>query len=1123
LQQQENYVGGSENGAGGNTCPDYSAVLADLPEGIISYWPLDGNYKDIVGLNDGSPEGSGNVFVDGAPNLGQALSLNGNGKVNVGSAFSDTAEFTWAVWVKVRAGTSGWRTAIGQWQSPHWVHLGKDSDDTFGDHSGITTSATPPDGFGREKWYHIASVRAGGLCQLYIDGVLAAQGSGAPAAGPGVQDVFFGVKHNMGNPWIGELDDVTYWARGLSDTEIGALYSLSHGVCTRVVIGTGPVVGQTFAVEPGYTCPTDVNVDNWLGTATGGDSFAIAQDGETISVVRTDQGNLDAGWGINLQFECCVDESIETAEPEPESNLENCAYRIFAADADSGATAAQVVPTTARTEIWKNGGSLGIFEPGQVWTGSVTDFDEFRACEPIYGTVQEGNAGTHAMVPIQFKGHRFSFGNSRRLALGLWIRALDESANCIVTSAVGTESLPSIPSATGLLKIINYANGDDKSVSLLCSADVILAVGMPGEVDYMAMPPVHTESVIGIASTQQVISHDGSTAITVSEACSDGSARAFVVNGVPSAVKTDGYASQNTGKSCVLASTNGEPFHVEAFGNGNGADGLVFLEDSLLSGSFAAPVQYDFIAFASRLPGTCTFTRAGAVVQTAVTADNGGPGYIYKKKSSGGQAGDLIVCDVPVWAVLQCSTSNDEQIMYGGPAIIMGGIRINFQPPTMIIPENYLRDSGAMFADRENGFKYGWDCDLEALGDTRDRGSAGTRYSSMLVPDRTNACGGGGATWNIALPYGDYTVTIGYSDPEFGVVTTGCEVEGRSAAAEPSTVPANTVREVGIDVSLSDGMLTLDGHYEGGADTDRCTSFSYIHIAWVEGSMGDGGIPGCGSSPPLSGKIFCDIECGGLAFVEAAGICSGCMSDGFTEITPANIESLDPPAVMCEIYDQTIIERMNVLWSTWPVDEAAHRADILAEWITCSDTADEMASMVQPFRDVGQCDEGSLEAVCNEDFYNVKDYLVWSSAGHDIDHIQGTVAECMAACCTVERPANANHEAAPCVGFGRMKAAAEHETADCWLKTYSLAADREYANPTYHFFENAHAVAKTDAVSHPCEGTGKTLNAVHDMQITYPDTANVSCRRLAQTVGQLPVVLISWLISKPNTAVCVCR
>jgi hypothetical protein len=34
---------------------------------------------------------------------------------------------------------------------------------------------------------------------------------------------------------------------------------------------------------------------------------------------------------------------------------------------------------------------------------------------------------------------------------------------------------------------------------------------------------------------------------------------------------------------------------------------------------------------------------------------------------------------------------------------------------------------------------------------------------------------------------------------------------------------------------------------------------------------------------------------------------------------------------------------------------------------------------------------------------------------------------------------------------------------------------------------------------------------------------NVSCRRLAQIVGQLPVVLISWLISKPNTAVCVCR
>jgi hypothetical protein len=75
--------------------------------------------------------------------------------------------------------------------------------------------------------------------------------------------------------------------------------------CTTLAIGPGPVVGQTFAVEPAYVCPTIVNRDNWLGDETYDDIFAVTQGGGSVSVVRTDTGDSAAGWAMDLKFECC--------------------------------------------------------------------------------------------------------------------------------------------------------------------------------------------------------------------------------------------------------------------------------------------------------------------------------------------------------------------------------------------------------------------------------------------------------------------------------------------------------------------------------------------------------------------------------------------------------------------------------------------------------------------------------------------------------------------------------------------------------------------------------------------------------------------------------------------------
>ena len=57
-------------------------------------------------------------------------------------------------------------------------------------------------------------------------------------------------------------------------------------------------------------------------------------------------------------------------------------------------------------------------------------------------------------------------------------------------------------------------------------------------------------------------------------------------------------------------------------------------------------------------------------------------------------------------------------------------------------------------------------------------------------------------------------------------------------------------------------------------------------------------LPGCSGQDPTQGVTSCS-DCPGLAFVPSLGICTGCMSDGITEITPSNAGILAPLAEMC--------------------------------------------------------------------------------------------------------------------------------------------------------------------------------------------------------------------------------
>ena len=68
-------------------------------------------------------------------------------------------------------------------------------------------------------------------------------------------------------------------------------------------------------------------------------------------------------------------------------------HRLYALNTGQGGQA-KLVSIAPDNELFLNGVSVATLDQGEIWTGAVSDFDEFYASGPIYGTVRAD--GEHA-------------------------------------------------------------------------------------------------------------------------------------------------------------------------------------------------------------------------------------------------------------------------------------------------------------------------------------------------------------------------------------------------------------------------------------------------------------------------------------------------------------------------------------------------------------------------------------------------------------------------------------------------------------------------------------------------------------------------------------------------------
>jgi uncharacterized repeat protein (TIGR03806 family) len=164
-----------------------------------------------------------------------------------------------------------------------------------------------------------------------------------------------------------------------------------------------------------------------------------------------------------------------------------------------------------------------------------------------------------------------------------------------------------------------------------------------------------------------------------------------------------------------------------------------------------------------------------------------------------------------------------------GTAVPSFAVKINFQPNQAPTVPGYLVDGGQVFADRGNGYRYGWSTDVAATA--RDRNSA-------LAPDQLRdtlihfqKLGPPDAIWEIAVPDGTYQVFAVSGDAEFSDGVFQTDAEGvRLIDGRPSAAQRWVASPLGVMVPVHDGRLTL--RCGPGAVNNK---INYIEITRVSG------------------------------------------------------------------------------------------------------------------------------------------------------------------------------------------------------------------------------------------------------------------------------------------------
>lgn len=286
------------------------SAFAGLNDGLIAWWPFNGNANDASGNGRSATLYNTASYVNGVS--GQAVYLVGRGHVGTSGDYvmlpfigmNNYPKFTVSLWVK-HDGYAGWGD-----HGEDYISFRKPCGNTmrigfggtpwqFGYGTSGSTVVVPSDGSEWGNWVLHTMVVSNGIVYAYKNGVLRGSASGAyvdaeSESGLGIH--WFCSGGTVSTRFIGGIDDVRIYNRALSATEVAQLFSmgkhLSHiSISGPTTITEGSLNSYTCTAHFADGSTVDVSeLAEWsiVGSVPKGTAFF----GNSLSV----QGAVTENW-----------------------------------------------------------------------------------------------------------------------------------------------------------------------------------------------------------------------------------------------------------------------------------------------------------------------------------------------------------------------------------------------------------------------------------------------------------------------------------------------------------------------------------------------------------------------------------------------------------------------------------------------------------------------------------------------------------------------------------------------------------------------------------------------------------------------------------------------------------
>lgn len=295
----------------GSDPSDPGSTTTSLVVDLVSYWPFDGNFEDVIDDNHGTKRGSGAMpFVEGK--LGNAVKMDGYDQY-IEITGGDESEFDFAggsmsisCWFKVDKFDTTWQAlaAKGEGQSWRLHRYSTGSQITFS--GGANSSGAGPlvnDG----RWHHVVAISEAGVNQrVYIDGELASTNPTGTITNSDERMRIGDNPDTENREWEGCIDDVAIWSRPLSDEEIASLWNDGEGQSILAAVEDPLRIAEISFADEGEVASVEIG---WVSKA----SHLYAVD-RSFDLAMWEE--LDDSVGATGEFTRYTDRNLGEAVPQ---------------------------------------------------------------------------------------------------------------------------------------------------------------------------------------------------------------------------------------------------------------------------------------------------------------------------------------------------------------------------------------------------------------------------------------------------------------------------------------------------------------------------------------------------------------------------------------------------------------------------------------------------------------------------------------------------------------------------------------------------------------------------------------------------------------------------------------